>query len=158
LEFLHLDSFLTTWFFTAIMMGHLSKSQWDLKLKGVFMKTIMVLASLLVSQLSLAQIAQSTLSPGHQKVIAAAVEARCGVAGSLTELSAIETERIPVDNGITDIRYLVQLSMLVRVDQNFFEERHVSVRTFMADMYDHGTQEWGSYSVENVSSHDMNCN
>jgi hypothetical protein len=122
------------------------------------MKWMMILTSLLFSQMSLAQIAQSTLSPGHQKAIVEAVETRCAVAGSLTELSAIETERIHVDNGITDVRYLVQLSMMVRLDQNFFEERHISVRTLMSDMYDHQTQEWGSYSVESVTSHDMNCN
>jgi VIT1/CCC1 family predicted Fe2+/Mn2+ transporter len=114
------------------------------------MKKMLLLTSLLLSQVSFAAISESKLELRHQALIENAIDANCGSFRELTEVNTSEVV-IQIDQGIRDIKYTTVLTGLQRMDQNIFDRFAIIVESEYADMYDHSTQNWGAYSVTKVS-------
>lgn len=114
------------------------------------MKNFLLVLSVLGAQASFASISASSLEARHQAVIEKAIEANCGFFRDLTEVASSSTV-IQVDNGIRDVKYSTLLTGLQRMDQNIFDRYAIAVESEYSDMYDHSTQNWGVYSVSNVS-------
>ena len=117
---------------------------------GVFMKKMLLLTSLLLSQVSFAAISESKLELRHQALIEKAIDANCGSFRELTEVNTSEVV-IQIDQGIRDIKYTTVLTGLQRLDQNIFDRYEIVVESEYADMYDHSAQDWGAYNVTKVS-------
>lgn len=114
------------------------------------MKKLLLALSLVASQASFAAISGSSLEARHQSVVEKAIVDNCGFFRDLTEVSSSSTV-IHVDNGIRDVKYSTLLTGLQRLDQNIFDRYSIAVESEYADMYDHSTQNWGVFSVTNVS-------
>lgn len=122
----------------------------NLKYKGDSMKKLLILASMFTVQLASAGILNSALEVRHQNLIEKAITENCGSMFNLTEL-AVTAERIRVDNGITDVKYVSVLTGEQVMDQNIVDTFTITVKSEYGDFYDHSTQNWGAYTVSSVS-------
>lgn len=111
------------------------------------MKKLFMIIALIASQSSFAAIIDSQLDARHAAVVETAITESCGYFRDLTLLQ-VESEAIRVDNGITDYNYNLVLSGLRRIDQNIFDKYIVTVESSYADMYDHGSRNWGVYTAK----------
>ena len=114
------------------------------------MKKLILIAGLIASQVSFAQIKNSQNTARHQSLIAQAIEQNCGSMRNLTEITQA-VEVIRVDQGITDKKFTTVLTGEQRLDQNMFDTYKIVVQSEYADMYDHNSQDWGAYFVTSVS-------
>lgn len=90
-----------------------------------------------------AQIKNSNLETRHQDLVATAVFNKCGLQ-DLVQLS-VEVELNVVDNGIVDQLFKIELAA-----ENGSGAYRVLVQSLFSDHYDHSTQNWGAYSVQQV--------
>lgn len=111
-------------------------------------KTLLILA-LTITNTSFAAIDNSKYEDRHQTTIEEAISKNCGNFRDLVQLESTE-EVIVVDQGIRDVKFKTVLSGLQRLDQNIFDRYTITVESNYADMYDHQSKEWGSYSVDSV--------
>jgi hypothetical protein len=109
------------------------------------MKSLVFVATVLVSQMALSAIKFSNYEQRHQEVIEKAILRDCGLSGLVIQLSSDE-EVINVDQGIRDVNYTTEIMVRVGLVQH-----PVTVKSAYADMYDHANKNWGVYSVEQVS-------
>ena len=114
------------------------------------MKKMLLLTSLLLSQVSFAAISESKLELRHQALIEKAINANCGKFRELTEVNTSEVV-IQIDQGVRDIKYTTILTGLHRLDQNIFDRYEIVVESEYTDMYDHSAQDWGVYSVAKIT-------
>ena len=101
---------------------------------------LLILLTTLTTQ---AQIKNSNLETRHQDVVASAVFDKCGLQ-DLVQVS-MQVEINVVDNGIVDQLFTIELAA-----ENDSRAFRVQVRSILADHYDHSTQNWGAYSVQQV--------
>jgi hypothetical protein len=112
------------------------------------MKKVILCLSLLTSQISLAEIANSKHEIRHQRLIEKAIEETCGPAFDLRE-DRVKTVIIRVDQGITDKKFETIISGEIIYDQISLPHT-IRVSSEYADMYDHSLKVWGVYTVTNV--------
>lgn len=113
------------------------------------MKMMMLSFALIMSQASMAAIANSDYEIRHNDLIENAIRTECIQMDKL-ELISSSKEVIRVDQGIIDAKYSTQLQGKLRVDQNSFEYFDITVKTSYSDSYDHASKEHGVYSVDSV--------
>jgi hypothetical protein len=116
------------------------------------MNQLMSLVTVLfLSQVSFAAITGSDYEPRHQALIENVVAVACagGYVGKLTQVSSLVVED-RVDNGIVDRYFTTELGYNVRIDQGVYDYYRVTVKSLLADAYDHETKNWGIYSIESV--------
>ena len=102
-----------------------------------------ILVVLFLSLSAQAQIKNSNLETRHQDLVATAVFNKCGLQ-ELVQLS-VEVESIVVDNGIVDQLFKIELA--AETESGAYR---ILVQSLLADHYDHNTQNWGAYSVQQV--------
>ena len=112
------------------------------------MKTMIILVSVLASQISFADMRNSKYEVVHQQSIEESVVQACGIAGVLTQESS-DQQLVSVDNGVNDIYFTTVLKVSTKMDQ-FSGENTVVVKSVLTDAYNHETKNWGVYSVESV--------
>ncbi|MEQ1722452.1 MAG: hypothetical protein ABL930_04700 [Pseudobdellovibrio sp.] len=113
------------------------------------MKSLVFLTTVLVSQMTFSAIKFSNYEQRHQDMIETAIYKNCGVSGVIIQLSSDEEVK-NVDQGIRDVNYTTEIMVRVGVDQYQYDQYPVTVKSSYADMYDHGTKNWGAYSVDKV--------
>ena len=116
-------------------------------MKQITLFTVVVLAS----SMSMAKIQNSQLKLRHQNEIEnAAIKACNPRKARVVEISTISTP-VQIDQGVTDYLYKTDLEVYSAYDQNLEDRYTVTVWSYYTDGYDHGTKQWGSYSIERVS-------
>jgi hypothetical protein len=113
------------------------------------MKSLVFLTTVLISQMGFSAIKFSNYEQRHQDMIETAIYKNCGLSGVVIQLSSDE-EVIKVDQGFRDVNYTTEVMVRVGVDQYMYDEYPVTVKSSYGDGYDHGTKNWGIYSVEKV--------
>lgn len=113
------------------------------------MKTLIALLVVVASQVSVAAINNSGFEDRHQSLIENAVYNHCNISGTITQVNNDEIVN-RVDQGIRDVYHTTTLKVKVGVDQYQADEYTVIVKSEYADVYDHVTQNWGVYSVQQV--------
>lgn len=102
-----------------------------------------ILTALFISFSAQAQIKNSNLETRHQDIVATAVFNQCGLQ-ALVQVS-VQVEQIVIDNGIVDQLFKIELAA-----KNSSGAYRVLVQSLLSDHYDHSTQNWGAYSVQQV--------
>ncbi len=116
------------------------------------MKSLILFFTALMSFSSLATIQNSQLELRHQNLIEKSIMDHCQLSnGSIVEINT-KTTAIKVDNGITDFKFETLLEVHQRVDQNLFDVYKVTVKSSYASGYDHSSQNWGTYLVDEISN------
>jgi hypothetical protein len=114
------------------------------------MKKILLVLSLVISNISFAAIANSKYEARHQSLILEAIGTNCGNLRELNQIEATE-DVVVVDQGIRDVKFTTVLTGLYKIDQNVFDQYKITVESNYADMYDHSAKDWGVFSVSSVN-------
>lgn len=116
------------------------------------MKTILLTTiALLIGSAAQAEISNSQYDLRHQTMLKQASLKACGVdGGKLVQVSSSVVKHV-VDQGIIDFYFTTELELTVKAEINVYRFYQVSVKSMLADAYDHTAQDWGIYSVEEIS-------
>ncbi len=117
---------------------------------------VLVLSAILITNLASATIEGSKYEERHQSAIEKSIYEQCGITGQLFELGSVQVKD-SIDNGITDIHYTTSILVRSRIDQGLFDEYTFVVQSNFSDAYDHGSKNWGVYTVDSISSSDRSC-
>ncbi len=90
----------------------------------------------------------------HQELIVQAIEKKCGAVNEIRVLEA-QLEEIRIDQGVVDRRFITKLEFKQQLQPNVQDTYTVTVGSFAADLYDHQSGYWGHYSLESISSCDL---
>ncbi len=119
-------------------------------------KLISALFVLLAGPLSIASVDNSQLVARHQAVIQMAIWNSCKLLGDIQVVSnEVQTERL--DSGIEDRYYTTEINLWNKADGHSLEAIRLTVTSRYSDMYDHESRDWGVYSVDSITSSDVNC-
>lgn len=113
------------------------------------MKIPLILISFLFVQFAMAAIPGSSYELRHQNIIESALSKNCGNFRNLQQVSSHEVV-IRIDQGIQDVKFITVLTGEQRYDQNLFDTYKITVESYLSDAYDHGSREWGIYSIDSV--------
>lgn len=110
----------------------------------------LVLLLLVVISGSLAQAQNTVLNSAQTQKIEAAILTSCGYMRDLTQVSQTE-EVVVVDQGVRDVYFTNVFTGERRLDQNIFDRYDITVKSILADGYDHQENAWGIFAIESVS-------
>ncbi|POB13426.1 MULTISPECIES: hypothetical protein [Pseudomonadati] len=96
-----------------------------------------------------ASIINSTFEARHNDKIVDAIINECNVMKDLT-LVATKKEKVVVDQGIVDYKFVSTFTGKQRYDQNMFDHYEITVESWLFDGYDHNTKEANWYYVDSV--------
>lgn len=114
------------------------------------MKKMLLIFSIVFSQVSLASISNSNYEARHLKILEASIYKNCGHFIKLTQIDSTQ-KVIRIDQGIRDVQFKTILTGIQRLDQGIFDEYEIVVESQFADLYDHASLNWGAYIVTSVT-------
>jgi hypothetical protein len=105
---------------------------------------------LIFTQAALASIPGSDLEVRHQELIMKAIDNKCGSMFNLKQIKSTAKE-IRIDQGIIDFEFITVIEGTLKIDQGFFVDYLVTVKSYYSSSYDHEAQDYGVYSIDDLS-------
>lgn len=120
-------------------------------MKTTFKTILLTTVALLIGSAAQAEILNSEYDSRHQAMLTQASLNACGAeGGKLVQVSSSVVKHV-VDQGIIDLYFTTKLELTVKTEINVYRFYQVSIKSLLAAAYDHTAQDWGIYSVEEIS-------